>query len=387
MSGSESRLPRSPSASRRLALAATVAATLLAVALACGRGDDPGELVRETVQIAATPVAQAAELAIAAQTGFVPVAPPGSVVLPSLSDVVEEVNPSIASIAVEAAARGLFYDFTDEASGSGIVLRADGYILTNFHVIRDATKILVGLPDGRVYDATVVGRDLLTDLAVLKIDADDLAVANFGDSNLLRPGDWVMAMGHALDLKGGPSVTLGIVSARGRTVETVQGSLYDMIQTDAAINDGNSGGPLVDLEGRVIGVNTAMLRQAQGIGFAVSSEVAQRIAHSLIERGRVVRPLIGLTGRDLTQALADEMGMETPDGIVTTHMSGTGPAYGAGIRVGDVITHIDGAPTPDMATFLTILWTYDVGDVVEVRYLNSDGESTTTVTLVERPSD
>ena len=333
-------------------------------------------------------VVQAAVPGLAAQAGFVPAGSQNLLVLPSLSNIVEEVNPSIVSIAVEAVARGLFYDFTDDASGSGIVIRADGYVLTNFHVIKDATKILVGLPDGRAYDATVVGRDLLTDLAVLKIDARDLTVADFGDSDLLRPGDWVMAMGHALDLKGGPSVTLGIVSARGRTVETVQGSLFDMIQTDAAINDGNSGGPLVDLEGRVIGVNTAMLRQAQGIGFAVSSEVAQRIADSLIERGRVVRPLIGLTGRDLTQAMADEMGMDSADGIVTTHMTGTGPASQAGIRVGDVITHIDGTPTPDMATFLTILWTYDVGDVVEVRYLNADdGENTTSVKLVERPSD
>ena len=305
----------------------------------------------------------------------------------SLSDIVEDVNPSIVSIAVEAVARGLFFDFTDEASGSGIVLRSDGYVLTNFHVIKGATKILVGLPDGRAYDATVVGRDLLTDLAVLKIDAEDLTVANFGDSDRLRAGDWVMAMGHALDLKGGPSVTLGIVSARGRTVDTVQGSLYDMIQTDAAINDGNSGGPLVNLDGRVIGVNTAMLRQAQGIGFAVSSEVAQRIAESLIDRGRVVRPLIGLTGRDMTQAMADEMGMDLPNGIVTTHMSGTGPAFKAGVRVGDVITHIDGVSTPDMATFLTILWTHDVGDEVEVQYLNSDGEKTASVKLVERPSE
>ena len=322
-----------------------------------------------------------------AQAGFAPAPVQRDLSgLLSLSDIVEDVNPSIVSIAVEAVARGLFFDFTDEASGSGIVLRSDGYVLTNFHVIKDATKILVGLPDGRAYDATVVGRDLLTDLAVLKIDAEDLTVANFGDSDRLRAGDWVMAMGHALDLKGGPSVTLGIVSARGRTVDTVQGSLYDMIQTDAAINDGNSGGPLVNLDGRVIGVNTAMLRQAQGIGFAVSSEVAQRIAESLIDRGRVVRPLIGLTGRDMTQAMADEMGMDLPNGIVTTHMSGTGPAFKAGVRVGDVITHIDGESTPDMATFLTILWTYDVGDEVEVQYLNSDGEKTASVKLVERPS-
>ena len=300
---------------------------------------------------------------------------------------VERVNQSVVSISVESVARGLFFDFTDDTSGTGIVLRPDGYILTNSHVIQDATTIMVGLPDGRIFDAVVVGRDRLTDLAVIKIEANGLDTVTFGDSDKLRAGDWVMAMGHALDLKGGPSVTLGIVSARGRTVETTQGSLFDMIQTDAAINDGNSGGPLVNLDGNVIGVSTAMLRQAQGIGFAVSSEVARRIADSLIDRGRVVRPLIGLTGADLTRARASDLNLDSADGIITTNMSRTGPAYKAGIRVGDVITHIDGTPTPDMAKFLTVLWTYDVGDVVEIEYVSDDGKHTTSVKLIERPGD
>ena len=307
--------------------------------------------------------------------------------LPSLSDVVESVNHFVVSIAVESVARGLFFDVTDDASGSGIVLRPDGHILTNFHVIKDASKIMVGLPDGRAFEASVIGRDRLTDLAVLKINADNLETVTFGNSDTLRTGDWVMAMGHALDLKGGPSVTMGIVSARGRTVETTQGSLFDMIQTDAAINDGNSGGPLVNLDGKVIGISTAMLRQAQGIGFAVSSSVAQRIADSLIDRGRVVRPLIGLTGADLTQARMIDLNLDTEDGIITTNMSRSGPAYKAGIRVGDVITHIDGIPTPDMAKFLAILWTYDVDDIVKIDYVSEDGSHSTAVKLIERPSD
>jgi S1-C subfamily serine protease len=352
------------------------------VSAACGRDAEPVETLAPAET--APPVIVAQESA-PAPSEFVPATPLS--VLPSLSDMVERAKHSVVSIAVESVARGAFFDFTDDSTGSGIIVRPDGYILTNRHVVQDATKIMVGLPDGRTFEATVVGRDQLTDLTVLKIDADNLEAATFADSDMLRAGDWVLAMGHALDLKGGPSVTLGIVSARGRTVETTQGSLFDMIQTDAAINDGNSGGPLVNLDGNVVGVNTAMLRQAQGIGFAVSSEVARRIADSLIEQGRVVRPLIGLTGADLTLSRANDLNLDSANGIITTNMSRSGPAYKAGIRVGDVITHIDGAPTADMAKFLTVLWTYDVGDIVEIQYVSDDGKHVTSVKLVERPGD
>ena len=360
-------------------------AILLTVSAACGRDAEPVETLAPAETAPPVIVAQDSAPPPSLTTSAAPLQTLS--VLPSLSDMVERAKHSVVSIAVESVARGAFFDFTDDSTGSGIIVRPDGYILTNRHVVQDATKIMVGLPDGRTFEATVVGRDQLTDLTVLKIEADNLDAATFADSDMLRAGDWVVAMGHALDLKGGPSVTLGIVSARGRTVETTQGSLFDMIQTDAAINDGNSGGPLVNLNGNVVGVNTAMLRQAQGIGFAVSSEVARRIADSLIERGRVVRPLIGLTGADLTVSRANDLNLDSANGIITTNMSRSGPAYKAGIRVGDVITHIDGAPTADMAKFLTVLWTYDVGDIVEIQYVSDDGKHVTSVNLVERPGD
>jgi S1-C subfamily serine protease len=360
-------------------------AILLTVSAACGRDAEPVETLAPAETAPPVIVAHDSAPPPSLTTSAAPLQTLS--VLPSLSDMVERAKHSVVSIAVESVARGAFFDFTDDSTGSGIIVRPDGYILTNRHVVQDATKIMVGLPDGRTFEATVVGRDQLTDLTVLKIEADNLDAATFADSDMLRAGDWVVAMGHALDLKGGPSVTLGIVSARGRTVETTQGSLFDMIQTDAAINDGNSGGPLVNLNGNVVGVNTAMLRQAQGIGFAVSSEVARRIADSLIERGRVVRPLIGLTGADLTVSRANDLNLDSANGIITTNMSRSGPAYKAGIRVGDVITHIDGAPTADMAKFLTVLWTYDVGDIVEIQYVSDDGKHVTSVNLVERPGD
>ena len=307
--------------------------------------------------------------------------------LPSISDLVENVNPAVASISVESVSRGIFFDFADEGAGTGIVITDDGYVVTNFHVIQNANEIKVNLPNGETYAARVIGRDRITDLAVIKVDPEHpLDSVDFGDSDSLKVGDWVVALGNALALKGGPTVTLGIVSARGRTIDTERGPLYDMIQTDAAINDGNSGGPLVNLNGEVIGINTAILRRAQGIGFSVSSTVASPIIDSLIEHGRVVRPLIGLTGADVTPARANQLNLIVDEGVIVTRMDSVGPAYTAGIRVGDVITSMNGIPTPDMASFLTALWGYEVGDVVQVEYISNNETSIAEVGLVERPA-
>ncbi len=308
--------------------------------------------------------------------------------LPSIADLVDKVNPAVASTSVESVTRGLFFDFNDEGAGSGIIIRPDGYIVTNFHVIQNASEIEVNLPNGKTYTAEVVGRDVITDLAIIKIEAEeDLPAANLVNSDSLKVGDWVVALGNALALKGGPTVTLGIVSARGRTITTDRGVLYDMIQTDAAINDGNSGGPVVNLNGEVIGISTAIFRQAQGIGFAVSSSVAIPIIDSLIEHGRVVRPLIGLTGADVTPARANRLNLPVDEGIIVTRMSRDGPAFKAGIRVGDVIIKIDGIPTPDMARFLTLLWTYQVDDEMQVEYISNDEFKVALVMLNERPTD
>ena len=323
------------------------------------------------------------QIASAASKSLPPTVALGSLL--SLPELIEGARPSVASIDVESVSRGLFFDFTDEGAGSGIVVSSDGYVVTNFHVIQNADAIKVNLPSGETYDARVVGRDRITDLAMLKIDAEGLLTASFGDSDALEVGDWVVAMGNSLALKGGPTVTLGIVSARGRTITTERGPLYDMIQTDAAINDGNSGGPLLNLDGDIVGINTAILREAQGIGFAVSSSIAQPIIRSLIEHGRVVRPLIGLTGADVTPARANQLNLKVTEGVIVTRAARDGPAYLAGLRVGDVITKINGIPTPDMGRFLTLLWTYSVGDEVEVEYIGDNQTLVITVSLAARP--
>ena len=376
------------------------ALVLLLIALACGSQPQPAPSPEPTApQSVPTPAAAGAidsprvssEAPIdggLASPANITLPPPVSLSqLPSVSDVVAKITPAVASISVETVQRGLFFDFQDEGAGSGIVVRSDGYIVTNFHVIQDVREIVVDLPNGETYLARVVGRDRVTDLAVIKVDAENLPIATFGNSDLLDVGDWVVTVGNALALKGGPTVTLGIVSGRGRTVETERGSLFDMIQTDAAINDGNSGGPLINLQGEVIGVNTAILRQAQGIGFAVSSKVAKPIIDSLISHGRVVRPLLGMNGRDVTPAISNRLNLNVEDGVIVTRLSRDGPAYEAGIRAGDVITKIDGIPTPDMARFLTLLWTYDVGDEVTVEYLSNNETRVTAAVLAERPPD
>ena len=331
------------------------------------------------------PSPQSPQIASAASAGLPPTAALSSLL--SLPELIEAARPSIASIDVESVSRGLFFDFTDEGAGSGIVVSSDGYVLTNSHVIQNADAIKVNLPSGETYDARVVGRDRITDLAMLKIDAEGLPTASFGSSDALEVGDWVVAMGNALALKGGPTVTLGIVSARGRTITTERGPLYDLIQTDAAINDGNSGGPLLNLDGEVVGISTAVLRGAQGIGFAVSSSIAQPIIRSLIEHGRVVRPLIGVTGADVTLARANQLNLNVTEGVIITRAARDGPAYVAGLRVGDVITKINGIPTPDMGRFLTLLWTYGVGDEVEVEYIGDNQTLVTTVSLAARPPE
>ncbi len=373
-----------------------LAVLMMAVALACGSNSEPAPTALPTAtQPPSTPVLDLGATSSPANSDnglasplAIDLPPPLTLdSLPSISKLVEMVKPAVASISVESLSRGLFFDFADEGTGSGMVVRPDGYIVTNFHVVQNATEIQVSLPDGQTYEGRVVDRDVLTDLAIVKIDAEDLPTVTFGESDVLEVGDWVVALGNALALRGGPTVTLGIVSALGRTIDTERGALYDLLQTDAAINDGNSGGPLVNLAGEVVGINTAILRDAQGIGFAISSSVASPIIDSLIEHGRVVRPLIGLSGADVTPARAARLNLTVTEGIIATRMSRDGPAALAGIQVGDVIISLDGIPTPDMARFLTLLWTYDVDDEIEVEYVSNGQLLVTSVNLAERPPE
>lgn len=220
--------------------------------------------------------------------------------------------------------------------GSGFIISKEGYVLTNEHVVSGANKVTVSLPDGRKYDATVVGKDKVNDLAVLKIPGENLPVVELGDSSTLEPGQWVLAIGNPYGLKD--TVTAGIISGLGRSLDGEGG----FIQTDAAINPGNSGGPLVDLNGRVIGINTAIIQSAQGIGFAVPINTAKDVLDIMITEGYVPRSWLGVTLAELNKDLAAQLNVMPGRGVVVYEVYSNSPAQKAGLRAGDIILTIDG---------------------------------------------
>ena len=229
--------------------------------------------------------------------------------------------------------------YQTQGAGSGVVVRSDGYILTNNHVVRKADEIQVTLNDGRKLKGKVVGRDSFTDLALIKVDAKNLPVARFGKSEEVNPGDWAIAIGNPLGLDH--TVTFGIVSALGRSLSLIGN--VELIQTDAAINPGNSGGPLLNIKGEVIGVNTAIRGDAQNIGFAIPIDIARNVTEQLLEHGKIARAYLGVYMQDMNEKLAKSLGVpEDTEGVLIARVTAKSPAAKAGLKTGDVITRIDG---------------------------------------------
>lgn len=311
---------------------------------------------------------------------------------PSVADVVQEVIPAVVSIVVETVGVDFFlHPLPPTGAGSGVIFDPQGFIVTNNHVVAGADEITVSLPDDRVYEATIVGRDPLTDLAVIKIEEVDLPIIPFGNSGDLQPGEFVIAIGNALGLEGGPTVTVGVVSALGRSIRIPSGAtLQDLIQTDAAINPGNSGGPLINLKGEVIGINTAIANpdQAQGIGFAISTPTIIPIIADLVENGRVVRAQLGIVGQALTPILARRLGLPSEtSGVLITDISRGSGADEAGIRSGDVIIRFEDDEISTIPELQYNIWARSVGDTVEVTILRNGEEMTLTAILGERPPE
>jgi serine protease Do len=280
---------------------------------------------------------------------------------------VEKVSKSVVNIAsVRMLHDQLFRIFPVEGVGSGVVIDEKGYILTNNHVIDDAERLKITLPDGTVLRGKVIGSDESTDLAVVKVDSKQLLPATqLGNSDTLKAGQIVIAIGNPFGLTGGPAVTAGIVSSLNRSIQTRTGVL-ELIQTDAAINPGNSGGPLVNTNGEVVAINTANMPYAQGIGFAVPINIAKAILKELIEKGKVTRPWIGVASLKLTPQLARYYGLPITEGALIARVEPYSPADDAGLRKGDIVEEIDGNRIEDPAQIASHVLKKQVNDQVTV---------------------
>ncbi len=272
------------------------------------------------------------------------------------------------------------------ASGSGVIIDAQGFILTNAHVVENAAEIEVGLSDDRKFKATLVGRDPKTDLAVLRVEAPPggLPVAELGDSDRLRVGQWAIAIGNPFGLDR--TVTAGIISATGRTRVGV--ATYEaFIQTDASINPGNSGGPLLNLQGRVIGINTAIVASGQGIGFAIPINMAREVMGQLISRGRVVRGWLGIVIQDLTPDLAAGFGLPDTGGVLISDVMKDSPAEVAGMRTGDVIVEFTGEPIKEVGDLQRRVAAVEPGRPTGLTVIRDRRPTRLTVRIGEQPNE
>jgi serine protease Do len=277
--------------------------------------------------------------------------------------------------------------FTQHGSGSGFVIRKDGVVLTNNHVVENAKQITVTLSDGRELEAKVMGRDPKTDLAVLKINPKkSLPTAKLGDSDDINVGDWVVAIGNPYGLSN--SVTAGIVSAKGRAIGA--GPYDDFIQTDAPINPGNSGGPLLNDRGEVVGINTAIFSQtggSVGIGFAIPINLAKKLVPELEETGHVTRAWLGVAIQELTPELAQSLNVEPPHGALVAGVSPNSPAAASGIKPGDVITRYDEKEVTEHATLPMLVASTSVGKTVPVEVIRDGKVKSFEVTVTQQAGD
>ncbi len=324
----------------------------------------------------------------------------------AIVNIVDQTNPTVVTVRVTKTVerqnpfarffgnpQGEPEQYQRQGLGSGVIVAQDGYILTNNHVVANADEVEVKFYDDTRTTAEVVGTDPRTDIAVLKVDTEDLNVIELGNSEQVRVGEMVLAIGSPLQAGLAHSVSKGIVSAKDRNIGILaeQGGYERFIQTDAAINPGNSGGALVNMDGELIGINTAIASRSggnDGIGFAVPINIAKSVMQSIIEHGHVTRGYLGISmGGEMDATMAKALGLDQPYGVIVGSVEEDGPAEEAGIREDDVIQAIDGEPIRNWAAFRTEIGTSSPGDEVELT-INRDGDTQDiTVILDEMPED
>lgn len=313
-------------------------------------------------------------------------------------DTAKKISPSVVSISTTSNVQDFFGQVvTQSGGGTGFIITADGLILTNKHVVEQTgATYTVFTSDGTSYPAKIQSTDPFNDLAVLKIDANNLPVVELGDSDELQVGQWVMAVGNAL-AKFNNTVTTGVISAKERQIQASDSSgansenLEGLLQTDAAINPGNSGGPLVNLQGQVIGINTAVASDAQGIGFAIPINTAKSAIDSIKKSGKIVRPYLGVRYVQITSDIAKQNNLSVTNGAWVLRGSGTGqvavvpgsPADKAGIVENDIITAVGGDKIDENHSLSRLLQNYDIGKTVELTVLHQGKEKKVNVTLEE----
>ena len=301
---------------------------------------------------------------------------------------VQKVSPAVVSVAtLRVIQEGMFDAVPVRGMGSGIIFDSNGGILTNHHIVEDAEKVEVLTPEGKKFEGEVLGSDAMSDIAVVRVDAEGLPAVKLGDSDKLMVGQIGIAIGNPYGfILPGPTATVGVISGLKRHIH-VEGHMYeDLIQTDASINPGNSGGPLVDSAGTVVGVNTANIPFAQGIGFAIPINSARKIAKEIIEHGRVMRPYVGIAGLTLTREIAESYNIPYKQGVIVVRVGRGSPAHASGISAGDVILEADKQELKAWEDLQHILQAKKVGDNLEFLVGREGEQRRVTLTLQEAAS-
>jgi len=290
----------------------------------------------------------------------------------SVLEVLDKVSRSVVNVSTIKLLHHIFYRAVPvKGMGSGTTIDPEGQILTNNHVVAGAKKISVTLADGRVLEGTVLGTCSTHDVAIVKVKEEKLPAAELGDSDKLRVGQRVFAIGNPFGLAGGPTVTSGVISAVNRSIESPRGVIENLVQTDAAINPGNSGGPLVDMHGKVVAINTAIIPYAQGIGFAIPINSARKCTDEIIAHGAMIRPWLGVSGLTVTGEIASYYGLPVDRGVLVARVTPGSPADNAGIVPGDIVLEFAGKTINNIQELVEKIQSREAGEKVKMLILRN----------------